>query len=175
MRMEITNSLPPAFAATADLEMDAPPLQTAQKITEHFSDTTDTAHLLLKQEAEHTTLTHVTTLEKYIAKHRGIRTGMRLANYPNSRNGESVTIQLIKQGLSAHPKYRHLQDTWIETGTVPDTIHSLAQRLQAVHARTMELQTQPGNIPHGIPQPATNPTPAEAYRRRTRGRNRGRG
>ena len=72
MRMEITNSLPRTFAVTADLEMDAPPLQNAQKIIEHFSDTTTTAYLLVKQEAEHTTLTHDTTLEEYTERTRAI-------------------------------------------------------------------------------------------------------
>lgn len=50
MRMAIRNPLPSAFAATFDLELGALTLQMAQKITDHFTDGTTTAHVLLKQE-----------------------------------------------------------------------------------------------------------------------------
>ena len=78
----ITNSIPTAFAATADLELDAPPSQKAQTIHDYFTDAKTTAHLSLKQEAENAIMTHDTTLEEYIPRHRAIRTRMRMANYP---------------------------------------------------------------------------------------------
>ena len=55
---------------------------------------------------------------------------------------QTVTVQFIIQGPSTHTTYKHLQDTWIENGTVPDTVQGLVQRLQSVHARTMERMTQ---------------------------------
>lgn len=48
MTMAISHSPPSAFVTTADLELDASPLQIAQTITEYFTDATTEAHLLLK-------------------------------------------------------------------------------------------------------------------------------
>ena len=141
MRISISNALTPAFAANADIDLDASALQRAQTITDYFTDATTTTHLFLKQEAETTILTHTDTLEDYIARHRAIRTRMQMANYPNSRSVESVTVQFIIQGLSTHTTYKHLQDTWSEAGTIPIPIQGLVQRLQAVHARTIERKS----------------------------------
>ena len=165
MRMAITNSIPTALAATADLELDAPPGHIAQTIHEYFANATTTAHLLLKQEAENTIMTHDTTLEEYIARHREIRTRMRMANYLNTRSGESVTVQFMIQGLSTHTTYKHLQDIRLETGTVPESIKALAQRLKAVHARTMERQATTQHAPHAMPQPQPKPYPTPAHPR----------
>lgn len=64
IQMEISNSLLPAFAATADLDLDASPLQMTQKITDHFAKSTTTTHILLRQEVENTNITQNITMDE---------------------------------------------------------------------------------------------------------------
>ena len=151
--MAINNSLPPYFAATADLQLDSSSLQLSQAIIAHFTEGTTTAHLLLKQEADSTKMWHTVTLDEYITKHRSIRTRMKLAEYPNIPTGEAVTVQFIIQVLSTHPTYKHLKYMWIDTGTIPDNIQNLVQRLKAVHARSIQKEPNKAGTQNGLKLP----------------------
>ena len=78
-------SLPSDLASTVDLEPNVTPRQLVAETKAQFTDSTPTTHLSLTQEAKRTTLTAGGDLDEYIAKHRTIRTKIRLGQYPSIR------------------------------------------------------------------------------------------
>ena len=80
------------LASTIDMELNVAPRQIVAEIEAHFTESTPTTHLTLRQEAQRTKLTAGGDLDEYIAKHRTLGMKMRMALYPSKQQDESVTI-----------------------------------------------------------------------------------
>ena len=91
--MIIMTSLPADLTSTIDMDLSVTPRQLLAEIKTHFTDSTPTTHLILKQEAQRTKTRAGGDLDEYIAAHRTIRAKMSLAEYRSIQNDESVTIE----------------------------------------------------------------------------------
>ena len=92
----------------------------------------------LREKAENTPMLNKDTIERYIEKHRTIRTDMIRANVDDAEN-ENLTVRYMIHGIKNHPIYGDHWDNFVLDE--PETIDEFEARLRMIN----------NNPTHGMP------------------------